>query len=43
MKGSHRHFRHPERPEVITVPGNNGKELASGTLNAILKKARLKK
>lgn len=41
-KGSHRHFRHPSRPLLITVPGNDGKELAPGTLNAILKKAGLK-
>ena len=41
-KGSHRHFRHPARPQVVTVPGNHGKELAPGTLNAILKKAGLK-
>ena len=41
-KGSHRHFRHPDRPSLITVPGNNGKDLAPGTLNAILKKAGLK-
>jgi len=27
-KGSHRHFRHPEQPYVITVPGDAGKELA---------------
>ena len=30
-RGSHRHFKHPDR-----------KELAPGTLNAILKKAGLK-
>lgn len=41
-KGSHRHIRHPERPYVVTVPGNEGKDLAPGTLNAILKKAGLK-
>ena len=41
-KGSHRHFKHPEQRYVITVPGNEGKELAPGTLNAILKKAGLK-
>ena len=41
-KGSHRHFKHPDRRFVITVPGNDGKELATGTLNAILKKAGLK-
>ena len=40
--GSHRHFKHPERASVITVPGNEGKELAPGTLNDILKKAGLK-
>jgi predicted RNA binding protein YcfA (HicA-like mRNA interferase family) len=41
-KGSHRHFRHPKKPMLITVPGADGKELAPGTLNAILKKAGLK-
>ena len=41
-KGSHRHFKHPTQAFVITVPGNPGKELATGTLNAILKKAGLK-
>jgi predicted RNA binding protein YcfA (HicA-like mRNA interferase family) len=39
---SHRHFRHPDRPILVTVPGNDGKELAPGTLNDILKKAGLK-
>ena len=41
-RGSHRHFKHPQQPSVITVPGNEGKELAPGTLNDILKKAGLK-
>ena len=41
-KGSHRHFKHASRPYVVTVPGNDGKELAPGTLNAILKKTGLK-
>jgi predicted RNA binding protein YcfA (HicA-like mRNA interferase family) len=41
-KGSHRHFRHPDRPLIVTVPGNDSKELAPGTLNAILKKAGIK-
>jgi predicted RNA binding protein YcfA (HicA-like mRNA interferase family) len=41
-KGSHRHFKHPNQAFVITVPGNEGKELAPGTLNDILKKAGLK-
>jgi len=42
IRGSHRHFKHPDQAMVITVPGNEGKELAPGTLNAILKKAGLK-
>ena len=42
VKGSHRQFRHPTLPLVITVPGKEGKELALGTLNEILKKAGLK-
>ena len=41
-RGSHRHFKHLKQRYVITVPGNDGKELAPGTLNAILKKAGLK-
>ncbi len=41
-RGSHRHFKHPERKFVITVPGQDGKELAPGTLNAILKLTGLK-
>lgn len=38
-KGNHHHFKHLDEP---FVPGNHGKELAPGTLNAILKKAGLK-
>ena len=37
-RDSHRQFKHPSQISVITVPGNDGKELAPGTLNAILKK-----
>ena len=42
MRGSHRQFKHPEGNAVITVPGNLGKELATGTLQDILKKAGLR-
>jgi predicted RNA binding protein YcfA (HicA-like mRNA interferase family) len=41
-KGGHRHFKHPDEPWVITVPGNDGKELAPGTLKGILKLAGIK-
>ncbi len=36
QKGSHRTFRHPDRPEArVVVPGNPGKTLATGTLATI--------
>ena len=41
-QGSHRQFKHPNRALVITVPGNEGRELAPGTLRDILKMAGLK-
>jgi predicted RNA binding protein YcfA (HicA-like mRNA interferase family) len=41
-KGSHRQFKHPKQAVVITVPGNEGQELAPGTLSDILKMAGLK-
>ncbi|MEQ1945765.1 MAG: type II toxin-antitoxin system HicA family toxin [Bryobacteraceae bacterium] len=41
-RGSHRHFKHPTKAELVTVPGAEGRELAVGTLNAILKKAGLR-
>ena len=42
--GSHLQFRHPEKPGTVTVPagGKLGNEVAPGTLNSILKQARLK-
>jgi predicted RNA binding protein YcfA (HicA-like mRNA interferase family) len=40
-RGSHRNFKHPKSPYVITVPGAHGKEVAPGTLRDILKKAKL--
>jgi predicted RNA binding protein YcfA (HicA-like mRNA interferase family) len=41
QKGSHRAFRHPERPLVVTVPGHRNDDLPLGTLKSILKKAGL--
>jgi predicted RNA binding protein YcfA (HicA-like mRNA interferase family) len=44
VKGSHRQFRHPGKPELrtITVAGHVSEEMPKGTLNAILKQAGLK-
>ncbi len=41
-RGSHRQYKHPDKPGLVTVPGKPGDELAPGTLNSILKQARLK-
>jgi predicted RNA binding protein YcfA (HicA-like mRNA interferase family) len=41
-RGSHRQFRHPLKPGLVTIAGKRGNDLAPGTLNSILKQARLK-
>ena len=38
--GSHRFYRHPDRPGIVTVPFHR-KDLKRGTLLAILKQAGL--
>ena len=42
-RGSHRQFKHPEKPGLVTIPGKPGDELAPGTLNSILKQSGLKR
>jgi predicted RNA binding protein YcfA (HicA-like mRNA interferase family) len=39
--GSHRHYKHPSKPNVVTIPGHPGDELPKGTLKSILKAANL--
>ena len=41
-RGSHRQFKHPIKSGRVTVPGKPGDDLAPGTLNSILKQAKLK-
>lgn len=41
-KGSHRQYKHNEKPGLVTVPGKVSDDLAPGTLNSILKQAGLK-
>ncbi|KAF0102023.1 MAG: hypothetical protein FD187_174 [bacterium] len=43
MRGSHRQFRHPEKPGRVTVAGKPSDDLAPGTFNSILKQAGLKR
>ena len=42
QKGSHRAYKHPEKPLVVTVAGNWNDDLPMGTLKSILNKAELK-
>lgn len=39
-KGSHRQYKHPEKPGRITIAGHLSDDLAPGTLHSILKQAR---
>jgi len=41
-RGSHRQFKHAQRPGRVTVAGKPSDELAPGTLNSILKQAGIK-
>jgi predicted RNA binding protein YcfA (HicA-like mRNA interferase family) len=41
-RGSHRQFKNPDKPGLVTVPGKLSDDLAPGTLDSILKQAGLK-
>jgi predicted RNA binding protein YcfA (HicA-like mRNA interferase family) len=41
-RGSHRQFEHPVKTGRVTVAGKDSDDLAPGTLNSILKQAKLK-
>ena len=41
-RGSHAHYYHPSKPGVVTVPVSRNKDIKRGTLNSILRQARLK-
>jgi len=41
-RGSHRQFKHQEKPGRVTVAGTPSDDLAPGTLNSIFKQAGLK-
>lgn len=42
MKGSHRQYKHPVKPGIVTVAGPPGVDVPRGTLNSILKQSGLK-
>ena len=41
-RGSHRHYKHPNKPGLVTIAGHPGVDMPKGTLNSILKQAGLK-
>ncbi|MDD9993557.1 MAG: type II toxin-antitoxin system HicA family toxin [Rhodospirillales bacterium] len=43
VRGSHRQYRHPEKPGTVTVAGKANDDLPPGTWASILRQARLKK
>jgi predicted RNA binding protein YcfA (HicA-like mRNA interferase family) len=42
-RGSHRQFKHPTKPGVVTVPGKPGDDVAVGTLNGIWNQAQMER
>jgi predicted RNA binding protein YcfA (HicA-like mRNA interferase family) len=42
MKGSHRQYKHPTKQGRVTIAGHPGDDLSPGTLNSLLKQAKLK-
>jgi predicted RNA binding protein YcfA (HicA-like mRNA interferase family) len=43
VKGSHRQYKHPTKPGIVTIAGKLSLDIPPGTLNSILKQAGLKK
>jgi predicted RNA binding protein YcfA (HicA-like mRNA interferase family) len=43
MKGSHRQFRHPNKPGTVTIAGNSNADIPPGTLASVLKQAGLRR
>jgi predicted RNA binding protein YcfA (HicA-like mRNA interferase family) len=41
ITGSHRHFKHSSKPNVVTIPGHAGDDVPTGTLKSILRAAGL--
>ena len=41
-RGSHRQYKHPAKTGRVTIAGHPGDDIAAGTLNSILKQAKVK-
>jgi predicted RNA binding protein YcfA (HicA-like mRNA interferase family) len=42
-RGSHRQYKHPSKPGLVTIPGKLSKDLPSGLQRSILKQAGLER
>ncbi len=42
IKGSHRQYKHSNKPGRVTIAGQPNDDIAAGTLNSILKQAKLR-
>ena len=42
QKGSHKQFKHPQKIGRVTIAGKPSDDIDKGTLNSILKQAKLK-
>lgn len=42
QRGSHRQFKHSEKPGRVTIAGKPSDNIDKGTLNSVLKQAKLK-
>lgn len=42
IRGSHRQYRHPDKPGTVTIAGKPGDDLPRGTWASIIKQAGLK-
>jgi predicted RNA binding protein YcfA (HicA-like mRNA interferase family) len=40
-RGSHRHYKHPVKPRLVTVAGHLNVDVPAGTLKNILRQAEL--
>ena len=40
-RGSHRQYKHPWKEGLVTVAGKQNDDVASGTLNSILKQSQI--
>jgi len=41
-RGSHRQYKHPQKKGLVTIPGKMKDDLATATMNSILKQAGFK-